>query len=350
MNVMKKHIAFIMAGGIGERFWPITSEAFPKYAMTFADNQSFLKATYDRLKMVFPEENIGVITSIKHRALVLKLLPSVNKNLLLCEAVRRNTAAAVTWGSLVAQQLFGESAVVSFYPADALILKKNLFVKAVRQASQHATSQITLIGIKPSRPSTGYGYIKIKKTTAHFSPVLKFKEKPNTKTAQQYLASGDYLWNSGIFFWTVRQFFFEMQRHNPDYLLKFKPIMKAKACSFKSVSTVFLSLPSEPIDKLLIEKLNALVCIKAKFKWDDIGSWEALHRMSVSKHVGNLLLAKGDISKTSGTIVYSDTMKFAIHGVKDLIVVEKDGIVLICSRHEAESVKQIRQNWLQKKR
>lgn len=349
MTKPQKHIAFIMAGGIGERFWPVTSEALPKYAMSLEPGLTFLNATYNRLKSFVSEKNIGVITSAKHRSLVLKLLPKLNQNLLLCEPERKNTAAAVTWGTLAAEKIIGQNSVVSFYPADALIKETVLFKRSALKAASLASSNIVVLGIKPSRPSTAYGYIQIQKTSAQSSPVRMFKEKPNAPTAARYVKSGNYLWNAGIFFWTPEQFKKEMLRYNPAYIEQFFKYFKTDRTGPAVLKKIFSKIPSEPIDKLLIEKLEKLICVKTNFQWDDIGSWEALHRMKASKPTDNILLAESRASVSTGNIVYSDNVRFAIQGVHNLIIAEKNGIVMICPREDAEKVKVIRQEWVRKK-
>lgn len=349
MTKPQKHIAFIMAGGIGERFWPVTSEELPKYAMSVESGLTFLNATYNRLKAFVPEKNIGVITSSKHRNLILRLLPKLNRKLLLCEPERKNTAAAVTWGTLAAERIIGDKGVVSFYPADALIKETALFKRSALKAASLAESNMVVLGIKPSRPSTAYGYIQIKKSSADASSVRMFKEKPNARTAARYVKSGDYLWNAGIFFWTAEQFKNQMLKHNPAYIEQFTKHFKASPAGPAVLKKVFSKIPSEPIDKLLIEKLGKLICVKTKFRWDDIGSWEALHRMKASKSTDNILLAQTKISASTGNIVYSDKVRFAVQGVHNLIIAEKNGVVMICPREDAEKVKTIRQDWIRKK-
>lgn len=339
-----KRVAAILCGGLGERFWPATNADFPKYALHFDRSKSFLKATFDRLKLAFPENQIYVVTAEEHRALVRRLLPRLAPSRILAEPHRRNTAGAVTFASLALKKICGPDAVVSFFPADAMIKDEKMFARTVKTCVDHAaaTGRITVIGIDPTFPATGYGYIEADKPLGSKWPagfaVRRFVEKPDLARAKRFLAQKRFVWNAGIFVWKISAFESAMRRHVPDYFKKFQKTFAARSVSRAALARLFKSLPAEPIDRLLMEKMSGLSVFKARFGWDDIGTWDALRRMTPDKE-GNALFADGFFDNVQNSVLFCDDgTRIIAAGVKGLIVVKNGKNLLICGIERAQEV------------
>ena len=346
-------IAIIMAGGMGERFWPKTSERLPKYAIPFNGKTTFLEDTYTRLLPLFGKDRIYVATAKEQASLVARLLPRLKRNQILSEPYRRNTAGATTFSTLHLKKQFGHEAVLAFFPADALIQNIGVFRKLVKRSLSLAREEdrVVVMGVPPTRIATGYGYVECGSSLNGRSPGVfwarRFREKPSEEVARRFVRSGRFFWNAGIFFWKIQVFEDAMKKHAPGYFRKFHTLNQKRITS-KGLAKLFRNLPILPIDKLLVEKLRKLLVIKAAMGWDDIGSWEALRRMQQDRQ-GNLLL--GDVIAVdvrNSLIEVPPGERLVISGVRDLILVSYGDELLICSRAEAEKVKDLRKLWQQR--
>lgn len=345
-----KKVAFIMAGGLGERFWPATSRALPKYAIRFDEKTTFLKDTFDRLVPLYGRDAVFVITADEHVKLVRSLLPGIPKENVLGEPERKNTAAATAYSTLWAFKKFGENAVVSFFPADALVERPEVLRQNVRRCIELARRDgvISVIGIEPTRPATGYGYIEC---GARLEPLpdsfegVRFCEKPELAVARRFLKSGRYVWNAGIFTWSVRTFDSAMRRLAGEYYQKFLAF-GAGAWTPARVKALYASLPSVSIDKLLAEKADRIQVVRSRMGWDDIGTWEALRRMKPDAK-GNVFISPV-LNAGAENCVFSlgDGTRVVAAGVKDLVVVRNGRDVLICSRDKAEDVRELKSLWI----
>jgi len=342
-------VAFIMAGGLGERFWPATSRALPKYAIRFNEKTTFLKDTFDRLAPLYGRDKVFVITADEHVKLVRKLLPGIPAANVLGEPERKNTAAATAYSTLWAFKKFGESTLVSFFPADALVAKPEVLRANVKRCGDLAAQDgvISVIGIEPTRPATGYGYIecgdRLEPLPDSYEGV-RFCEKPDLKTAEGFLKSGRYVWNAGIFTWNVRTFDSAMRRLAGEYYAKFLSF-GAGAWTPKRVKALYASLPSISIDKLLAEKADRILVVRSQMGWDDIGTWEALRRMRPDAKGNTFISPVLDAGSENCVFSLGDGTRAVAAGVKDLVVVRNGNDFLICSREKAEDVRELKTLW-----
>lgn len=263
-------LGVIMAGGAGERFWPLTDKDLPKYCIRLDGKYSLLQKTFSRLRKIYPAKHLFVITTADHVRFIRKELPAIPKTNILVEPERRNTAPALYLSVCLLEKRFGREEVVSFYPADHLIEDEKQFIRTVRGAIDLAASQDTLvtIGIKPSFPAIGYGYIeagaKIKDVRdAH--RVRRFAEKPKLALAQKYLKTGRFFWNAGMFTWRAGVFLDAMKKASPQIAL---------TLDLDAVKKSYRRLPKISIDYALMEKAKNLSLLKTRMDWCDMGSWD----------------------------------------------------------------------------
>lgn len=350
----KKHaaeVAFIMAGGLGERFWPATSRALPKYAIRFNQQTTFLKDTFDRLLPLYGRDRIFVITASEHVRLVRSLLPGIPKANVLGEPERKNTAAATAFSTLWAFKKFGENTVVSFFPADALVARPEVLRKNIRQCIALARQEgvISVIGIEPTRPATGYGYIECGEALApapgcHVG--RRFCEKPGLAAAKKFLRSGRYVWNAGIYTWSVRTFDSSMRRLAGDFYKHFLRFGAGKPTPAR-IKQLYAAVPSVSIDKLLAEKADRIHVVRSQMGWDDIGTWEAMRRMQPDK-AGNVFISPVLGEETENCVIsLGDKTRVVAAGVKNLVIVRNGDDFLICTRDKAEDVRELKNRFLQ---
>lgn len=342
-------VAFIMAGGLGERFWPATSRALPKYAIQFNARTTFLKDTYDRLLPLYGRDFIFVITSEEHAPLVRQLLPGIPKEHVLGEPERKNTAAATAFSTLWAFKRFGENSVVSFFPADALVQRPEILRGNIQRCVDLARREgvISIIGIEPTRPATGYGYIECGSALESVGDSyegVRFCEKPDLDTAKSFIKSGRYVWNAGIFTWSVKTFDSAMRRMASDYYQHFLNFSTGPWTAAR-IRELYAALPSISIDKLLAEKFDRILVVRSQMGWDDIGTWEALRRMSADAK-GNVFISPV-LNQGADNCVISlgDKSRVVAAGVQNLVIVRKGEDFLICSREKAEDVRELKSLW-----
>ncbi len=348
----------ILCGGLGERFWPATDEKLPKYALRSSAKDTFLSETFNRLAPYYGEDNIWLVTAQEHAQLVGRLLPKLPKSRILAEPERKNTAGAVTYASLALKKFAGPDAVVSFFPADAMIRQEDRFRRTLGSAVRYAGSEdrISVIGIRPTYAATGYGYIQGAKALGapwdDGCAVDAFTEKPPLETARKFLEAGNYFWNAGIFTWKIGVFEEAMKKHAPDYFKIFKSAF-AKGGAPAHIRSAFAKVPNSPIDRLLIEKMRGLAVFKADFEWDDIGTWEALRRFQGGTQ-GNAIVADGVFEDVEGCVVSCDPdVEVVVSGVKNLAIVQRGKRLLVCALDRSQRVgelkKQIEARRTQKK-
>lgn len=317
--------AVIMAGGPGERFWPLTHKKFPKYRIRLDKNESLLQKTYRRLLKIYSKSDVYVVTTKNHAPLIKSELPSLKRSNLIIEPMRRNTAAAIYLSCRVIYDRFGAQEIVSFFPADHLIRNEQLFKQTLTRAIALAKKKELLItiGIRPTFPATGYGYIEAGSALAAFPDayrVKRFKEKPNRAKAIQYLKSGRTLWNGGIFTWKVGTFL---------------EAMKKAAPAFGRQS--YGKLPKLSIDTALLEKVKNLAVIKTRMDWCDMGSWDMFHEKALRDKHNNLVEGPCRFDVVRGSLIVNQSSAPVIAlGLKDLIVVQTKQGTLICKKGFSE--------------
>ncbi len=327
--------AVIMAGGQGERFWPLTHKKYPKYRLRFGGKDSLLKATYLRLLCVYKRKEVHVVTTNDHAPMVRKELPGLFKENLILEPQRKNTAAAILLCSAKIREKFGPKEVVSFFPADHLIRSISSFKKTIRGAVGLARQQKVLVtvGIRPTFAATGYGYIRTGKALAKLPQAFKvdrFVEKPGAKTALGYFKQKKFLWNGGIFSWQSGVFLDAMKRVSPGYYRRF---------ILNDIPGSYRRLPNISIDYALLEKMDDLLVYTTSMDWCDLGSWGMVLEKSEKDPQGNSRLGKRVIFKdTHGSLLISSQVKtpLVVLGVSDLIVVQTKRGTLVCPKGRSE--------------
>ena len=342
-----KKTALIMAGGQGERFWPRSRKALPKQFLSLTeDNKTMIQLTVERILPLVDMEDIYIATNENYKALVREQLPLLPEENILCEPVGRNTAPCIGLGAACVSAKY-EDALMIVLPSDHVIKYTDIFRKTLESACEVAKvgKNLVTMGITPNYPETGYGYIKFYKDQmlAEANLVEEFVEKPDLETAKSYLASGDYLWNSGMFVWKVSTILSRMQEFLPDTyagLMRIKDSLGSDAFS-DVLKEEFVQFASVSIDYGILEKADSIYTLPGTFGWDDVGSWLAVKRLHEPDDKENLLLGNVIAIDSSECIVEGGNRLVALAGVKDLIVVDEDDAVLICHKDNAAQIKDI---------
>lgn len=338
----------ILAGGKGERFWPKSREAMPKQFIQLTDKGTMLQLTFQRAGQIVPRENIYVVTGSKYAALVAEQLPEMPPENIIVEPEGRNTAPCIGLAAVILEQLDPDNVMVVL-PADHYIAQEARFTSTLKAAVELAEMQEAFItlGIVPTRPETGYGYIEMGTKRDYsggfYYEVNSFKEKPDYETAQSYLGSGNFLWNSGMFVWPVRILLQEIQRHQPLLYQGLEKIRKSikKGNFVEDISSIYKELPKESIDYALLEKVERILVIPGEFGWDDVGSWAALPRVFSVDEEGNYLQGSVITMGAQNCIIDGKTKLVAAVGVEDLVVIDTEDAILICPKDKSQDVKLI---------
>jgi len=337
----KSLIPVILAGGKGERFWPLSRKHRPKQFLSLdGSGKSLLQATADRLsELAGSPEKLWVVTSALLAQGVQEQLPQLKSQNLLAEPEGRDTAPAVAWATLEIARAYGEDAVVGFFPADHWIEDQVAFQQTINAAAQLASSEaaIVTLGITPGYPSTGYGYIEQGEQTGTFGglPVYKvsrFTEKPDRETAESFLATGRFSWNSGMFIFRAGVVLDELRTHAPEIM---------GALEEKGVAA-YPELAKKSIDYALMEKTQLAYVLPASFGWDDLGDWNAIERL-LKGDAKNVELARHVGLDTQGAILYAtgeDEVIVTI-GLEDVVVVRDRNVTLIVKKDRTQEIKQV---------
>jgi mannose-1-phosphate guanylyltransferase len=342
--------ALILAGGSGERFWPLSRRARPKQLLRLISNQTLLEETLARLEGFIPRERILILTNTEQESAVRKLLGNFPKENIVAEPAKRDTAAAVALGTgWVAAR--DHAAIMLVLPADHVIANRAPFQETMALAADAAkeTSALVTIGIKPTWACPGFGYIEQGKPVYlrtrpdkdAIHRVLRFREKPNLDLAESFVRKGNFRWNAGMFVWSVPTVLREFNRQAPD-LADFISQVRAPENFEKALRERFSKLPRISFDYAIMEKADRVLVVEASFDWDDIGSWRAVANYFEKDERGNAANRVITALDSSNNIVFEeDGTTVALLGVHDLIVVRTQDALLICHRHEAERIKDL---------
>ena len=337
-----------MAGGIGSRFWPLSTPEFPKQFIDILGcGRTLIQLTVDRFKGVCPMSNFWVVTNAAYVDIVRQQLPDMPADHILAEPAARNTAPCIAWACWRIRQESPDANVV-VTPADAVVMNPEEFRRVITNAlsftERHNT--IVTIGIKPSRPETGYGYIKCSSSQpaeGEILPVEAFKEKPNLETAQQYLSDGGYLWNAGIFVWNISTI---TDASPPD-----KPNLAAemeRLTTPADVQQIFPNCEKISIDYAVMEPAASegkVFTHPADFGWSDLGNWASLHDKLNHDSNGNGAVGNIHMYECANCVVHAeDAKKVVLQGLDGYIVSEKGGQILVCRRSEEQRIKEFSQN------
>ncbi len=347
---MQDNYAVIMAGGIGSRFWPMSRTAYPKqFHDVLGTGRTLIQMTFDRFKDICPAENVLVVTNEIYKDLVLEQLPDITANQVLCEPSRRNTAPCVAYACYKIQAT-NPNANVVVAPADHLILKEDVFTETIMTAIGQARSNGSLVtlGIKPSRPDTGYGYIQFKDENGTVSDDVKrvktFTEKPNLDLAKQFLDSGDFYWNSGIFIWTLESILKAFEDYLPEVGKLFHEGMSVYNTSDEDafIRKIYPVCRNISIDYGIMEKAQNVYVVLSDFGWSDLGTWGSLYTHIEHDANENAVVGKNVMmyDSTNNMVKVPDDKLVVIQGLYDYIVVESNNTLLICKKQDEQKIKQ----------
>jgi mannose-1-phosphate guanylyltransferase len=345
--------AVILAGGRGTRFWPRSRTKTPKQLLNIAGKGTMLQQTVARLRPLLPPERIWTVTNVEQEDALRKQLPLAARKRVLVEPLGRNTAAAIALAAFHVRKAADGDALMAVLPADHYIKDVRAYQKIVRTALEVARKpgRMVVLGIPPTHPETGFGYIERAEATIGADgtpvyPVRRFAEKPALETAKKYVASGDYQWNAGMFFWRVSTFLEALRRHLPATYSQLEKLAESigTAKYVGRLRKIYPRLENISVDYAILERVTAqaaepqVFVIPAQVGWSDIGSWAAVYELLARQPEENIFASEGHSIDASGNYFSSRGKFVAAIGVKDLIVVETADALLICPRERAQEV------------
>jgi mannose-1-phosphate guanylyltransferase len=344
----KHHYIAIMAGGIGSRFWPMSRTSFPKQFLDIlGTGKTLIQQTFDRYAKFIPKENIFIVTSHEYVSIVKKQVPDIPDDNILAEPSRKNTAPCIAY---IAFKLIQKDpkAVMIAAPADHLILETDEFVRTAKKAldfTDHINALVT-IGIKPTHPNTGYGYIQHETTEAapDVFKVKTFTEKPNTELAETFIASGDFLWNAGIFTWKVKNIIAAIEQYEPELY----ELFAAEKDKFNTpeekaaIENIYPQCTNVSIDFAIMEKANNVYLIPATFGWSDLGTWNSAWENKDKDYFGNAVVGKNVIviDANNCMVHVPDNKLVLLQGLKDYIIVDTKDVLMICKKDKEQEIKE----------
>lgn len=340
-----------MAGGVGTRFWPMSKTSKPKqFIDVLGTGKTLIRMTFDRFTNICPPENILVVTNEIYRDLVLEQLPQMKSDQVLCEPSRRNTAPCIAYANYKIRESNPE-AVVVVAPSDHIILKEEEFVNDINVAMKAASENdwLLTLGIKPSRPDTGYGYIQfidkpVYSDDKRLFRVKTFTEKPNLEIAKSFLESGDFLWNSGIFIWSLKSIMSAFETHLDDVDKLFKEgagiYNTGKESQF--ISDTYEVCRNISIDYGIMEKADNVFTLAVDFGWSDLGTWGSLYAIREKDDKNNSVVGNNVMFYDSENCIVNVPKEklVVLQGLNDFIVVEEDNILLVCRKQDEQQIRQ----------
>jgi len=344
-------VVIIMAGGVGTRFWPLSTKEMPKQFLNLFDDRTLLQKSYDRISSLVLPQRILILTNAAFVSIVKEQLPEIPEENIIGEPARRDTAAPVGLAAFLCRKRYGNPVIVTL-TADHLIEPVHLFRQTLLSAARRASEDNALytFGIVPTYPATGYGYLERGAQIGddggiqHFQ-LLRFKEKPDTETARKYVESGQFYWNSGMFVWTADAIIAEIEEHLPDHANAL-----STAVSFdqepgwdNALKEAFASIHRVSIDFAIMEKSKKVCCVASDFSWNDVGGWLALRSCLPNDEAGNCCRGQAMMLDSSGNLVFCEDPDETIMlvGVEDLVIVRTMGKTLITHKDRTEDIKKL---------
>ena len=389
MKENQNNYCVIMAGGVGSRFWPFSREEKPKQFLDFfGTGRSLLQMTVDRFRPLIPIENMFIVTNVAYKQMILEQVPDLSEGQILCEPARRNTAPCIAYATahirVICLKRAGLTAQTQDWSrpemqanivvaaSDHLILEEDKFRQTISKAFDFVSTNkaICTLGMQPTRPETGYGYIQFVKDrfadrikTANADriqtesdlereeccsdgiyPVKTFTEKPNLEMARVFLESGDFLWNSGIFIWNLQTISEAFRYLLPEVADRFREgeLLMGTEKEEKFIEQIFPKCPNISIDYGIMEKANNVFVLPSSFGWSDLGTWGSLYELSEKDSEGNVSLhSEAHFYEATGNIVVLEPgKKVIVQGVEDMIIAEEKGALLVCKKSEEQRIKQ----------
>ena len=337
---MQKNHVVIMAGGIGSRFWPLSTPEFPKqFIDVLGCGRTLIQLTVDRFQGVCPSENFWVVTNEKYVDIVKSQIPSIPTSHILSEPVARNTAPCIAWATWSIRQVDPHANVV-VTPSDAVVMNPAEFQRVINNALQFTEKKdvIVTIGIKPNRPETGYGYVEFDNGNDNdILAVSQFREKPDFETAKEYLAAGNYLWNAGIFVFCNNTMIHAICELKPQIASIIEELTLSSSLS------LFETCEKVSIDYAVMEPLSAqgkIYTHPADFGWSDLGNWQSLYEKLQKNEKNNAIVGNVKLIECDNCVVHTeDAKKVVLQGLDGYIVSEKNGQLLVCKRSEEQRIK-----------
>lgn len=329
----------VLAGGVGSRFWPASTPARPKQILPLASDRPLIADTVDRIRPLIPTDRIRILTGESLVAPIRTAVSDLEPEHFLVEPQARGTAPVLVWAAHTLARADPDAVMVSLH-ADHVIRPEPAFRElidvAARAADRH--DRLFTVGVRPTRPDTGYGYIRrgdpLDEVGAHV--VDAFEEKPDAATARRYLEAGDYLWNSGIFVWRVDRLLHEVRAVTPE-LAELLPLLDAG-----DAEAFFARAPKLSIDRGVLERSQRVGVMDATFEWDDVGTWDAVARTREGDHAGNVVKGAAHLEDAAGCVVWNETDEpLVVFGARDTVVVRRDGITMVLPRDRAADLKDL---------
>lgn len=348
MTMNKNYYAIIMAGGVGSRFWPVSTTDFPKqFHDMLGSGDTLIQKTFSRLVKLIPSENIYILTNERYNDLVLEQLPMVQQGQILLEPAMRNTAPCILYASLKIKKE-NPKALMVVAPSDHWIEDEDEFGKNLKQSFDFCEKEDALLtlGIQPTFPNTGFGYIEFDKSDKNsLKKVNQFREKPDYETAKSFLEAGNFLWNAGIFIWSVNSIISSFEKFQPQmYALFMTGYENYNSISEKDfIERNYANAENISIDYAVMEKASNVFVLPATFDWNDLGTWGSLHeKLDKDENNNGVINAKVILENASNNIIRSDANKIiVIHGLCDYIIVDKEGILMIYPKSKEQDIKRI---------
>ena len=347
----KNYYAILMAGGVGSRFWPVSTQDFPKqFHDMLGTGDTLIQKTFNRLATLIPKENIFILTNERYNDLVFEQLPEVTKRQVVLEPAMRNTAPCILYASLKIQKE-NKDAVMIVAPSDHWIEDEKAFVNNVQQAFSFCESNDALmtLGITPTFPNTGYGYIEYDKVSDNdIKSVNQFREKPDYETAKSFIAQGNFLWNAGIFMWSVKGVVAAFKNNQPELFQLFENGINAYNTNFEDdfIRDNYGKAENISVDYAIMEKSKNVFVLPATFDWNDLGTWGSLYdKLEKDKNNNAVVNARTLTEDASGNMIRTKTDKVVvIDGLQDYIIVDKDEVLLIFPKTKEQDIKKVLQN------
>ena len=348
----KNNFCVVMAGGIGSRFWPMSRTASPKQFLdVLGTGETLIQQTVNRFRKICPIENVYVVTNDLYREMVKEQIPDLSYDQILCEPARRNTAPCIAYANFKIQTI-NPNANIVVAPSDHIILKEDVFVEVIESALEATANNDWLItlGIEPSRPDTGYGYIQYDKNHTderdhRIHKVKTFTEKPKLELAEKFIESGDFLWNAGIFVWSLKSIQKAFDTHLSDVNNTFKEGIETYNTKNETlfIEQAYSICKNISIDYGVLEKANNVFVLSSDFGWSDLGTWGSLYAIREKDANMNTIVGKNVMTyDTKNTIVnVKDDRLVVLQGLDDYIVVDEKNMLLVCKKSDEQSIRQI---------
>jgi len=338
--------AVVLAGGRGERFWPISTDVRPKAFLRLVGSESLLQATVRRMRRLLPWSQIAVVVGQTHAELVRSQLPELPAANLVLEPQGRDTAAAIGLASLLLERLDPDALMIAL-PADHYVSDDETFIATLRRACGLLAShpdRVVMIGVPPARPETGYGYLEVGESLSAISDafyIRRFLEKPDRPTAERLVTGGLHYWNSGIFLWHNRAIQSLIARYMPDLWAGLCRIREAWGVR-ETLAREYSAFQRQSVDYGVLERIESgIVMVRADFAWDDLGAWDALARVQPVDDSGNVTVGQTQLVDTSRSVVVSAGLPVAVIGLSEIIVVASHNGVLVCPKGRAQDVRKL---------